>query len=966
MIRFQCPHCRGIVASDKWEAGAATVCAYCSKEVKMPDERLATGVVVGDFLLIRKLGEGGMGIVYLAHQLSLDRPAAIKILNEVYSQQPSAVQAFIKEARSAAKINHPNIVQAYAVGEDDGIYYLAMEYIDGKTMKAVLQENKKIAPRRAAEVIMQIAEALDCAWSEQKLIHHDIKPDNIMQCANERVKLADLGLAGVQGEDGNDESDEVVGTPQYISPEQLTGVATDTRSDIYSLGATFYHFVTGRFPYTGENTDEIARQHVYGTLVPPKEIEPELPQDLNDIIVKMMAKQPQDRYQNCRELAVALKKYLDNADKGSVNSGLSAGKLAAASASAEGVKPGSGLSGNGAQAKIVIPSGQSKLSLKIAGKKEEVKTPAPEAATSAAELASAPEKAPGAAADAPKAENAPKPVIKLALNKPSAAAPAAPAAAGKVEEDKEKQPQAAKAVEVVEEAEKTAVEVKAAVKVEEEKTPAAETPETAVTPGDGDKNNSLADEVNAEDSENTGRKKSGTVAVVLIIVTVLLLAAAGGGWYYWKHIMPKNTAAAEKSEPAESTPEIGKFVIPEAEEAFEETPSAVTEKPKVVYTPPAAVKAPVLSPFMKEARSLEQLYLDNKNSFVQRWKQRAGALKPKNDEEKKFYESLDDNYVTVDENLTVEPARKALDAAYKKQVDAIARRAEYLAFQKRITDYEKAAKAFAEASAENYAVDLERKMALLDFAMITAARTRRPADWQNFQKALTLAKAEPERVAGRKGFVPTAEKLAKYAEQLEFVAQQGKDFTQLLETNKFKNKKIEGKSATATVVSSNRNLVVFSVVTVPKAVAPKPAPKPAAKPAAKGKKAPAKPVAKPKPKPKPVAKPKPVKPQVHRIALMIKKPEDASEVNAWIKLIERDTGRSDQYFYYMLYNGYLEHSIASIAPDDFWKKRANKVMRNYFDRAIFMANSAQLAALKKSYGNWKDFQAALKAFEEKQ
>ena len=193
MIRFQCPHCRGIVASEKWEAGAATVCAYCSKDVNMPVERLSAGVVIGDFLLIRKLGEGGMGIVYLAHQLSLDRPAAIKILNTTFSQQTEAVQAFIREARSAAKLNHQNIVQAYAVGEDDGIYYLAMEYIDGKTMKAVLQENKKIAPRRAAEVIMQIAEGLDCAWSEQKLIHHDIKPDNILFVKGV-PKLADIGL----------------------------------------------------------------------------------------------------------------------------------------------------------------------------------------------------------------------------------------------------------------------------------------------------------------------------------------------------------------------------------------------------------------------------------------------------------------------------------------------------------------------------------------------------------------------------------------------------------------------------------------------------------------------------------------------------------------------------------------------------------------------------------------------------
>ena len=187
----------------------------------------------------------------------------------------------------------------------------------------------------------------------------------------------------------------------------------------------------------------------------------------------------------------------------------------------------------------------------------------------------------------------------------------------------------------------------------------------------------------------------------------------------------------------------------------------------------------------------------------------------------------------------------------------------------------------------------------------------------------------------------------------------------MLEKNKFKGKKIEGENAVATIISSNRNMVVFSVLTFPKVETPKVASKTKAQPkgkAAKGKKAPAK--AKPKPKAKPKAKP--ARPQVHKIALMIKKPEEAADVKAWIDVLERDMGRRDQYFYYMLYNGYLQHSIALIAPDKFWKKRADKVMQNYFDRLIFTATDAQLAALKKSYGSWKSFQDALKNFKEKQ
>ena len=988
MIRFQCPHCRGIVASDKWEAGAAAVCAYCSKAAVMPQNRLDAGMVIGDFLLIRKLGEGGMGIVFLAHQLSLDRPAAIKILNAEFSQQADSVQAFIREARSAAKLNHPNIVQAYAVGEDEGIFYFAMEYIEGKTMKAVLQENKKIGFRQAAEITLQVAEALDCAWNEQKLIHHDIKPDNIMQCANGRVKLADLGLAGKLGEDGNDDSDEVVGTPQYISPEQLTGVVTDTRSDIYSLGATIYHFVTGQFPYNGENTDEIARQHVFGTLVPPKNVNPELPQALNDIIVRMMAKMPGDRYQNCADLANDLRNFLNNDGKNTNTGGLT-GSAAAHTGST--LKLGGGLSGGGAQPKMIVPTGGSKLSIKIGGKKEEkapetpkAETPAPAAAPTAAETP-APAAKPSiklAVKKAPETEQ--ESSLNLAMNKPAAAVnppqesvpsaeteAAAAEAVETVEAAPEESKPAAKAG-IKLNAKKAAVETPAPEVKAEEKTEeaadkkaeesAGKTEEkapgkTEETPAADSENKDAANE-NAENDNAESKSKSGSVWLVIVIAAVVLAMAGGGVWYYLNYMRGKS---AGKEEQTANVPVV-KFELPPAQETAEADEPSAPAYTGSVYKPQAKPKAPVLSAFMTEARKLEALYLSNEASFVQSWKQRAGKLAPKTAEEKKLYELLDENYVAADERLTVEPARKALTDAYNKLLANVKRTAEVRAFQKRIVEAEKKALELSEASAENYTADLPRKMGLLDYAMINAARTRRPADWQNFQKALEIAKNEPKRVAEREGFDKAAKALAEYAERLAFVAEQGKNFTELLEKNKFKNKKIEGKNSAATVVSTNRTLAVFSVVTYPKVEAPKPAPKAKAKaPApAKGKK-PA-----PKPKPKPAAKPKPVKPTVHKIALMLKKPEDAAEVKAWVDLLERDMGRRDQYFYYMLYNGYLQHSIASIAPDKFWKKRVDKVMRGYFDRLVFVANDAQMAALKKAYGTWASFQESLKEFQNKQ
>ena len=267
-----------------------------------PESAFGAGIVIGDFIIIKQLGAGGAGVVFLAHQISLDRPAALKIIKEASpDSSDDPVNDLIREARSAAKLNHPNIVQAYAVGENDGVFYFAMEYVEGETMKSVLKHDGALDPKKAAKIIQQIAEGLQFAWDKQKLTHRDIKPDNIMLTSSGQAKLADLGLSRRAGEHSEeDDSDEVMGTPQYISPEQLTGATVDTRSDIYSLGATFYQFVTGRFPYEGPDVDEIAKQHVIGNLTPPKSVNHNVPDAVNSIIMKMMARYPEQRYQSPR------------------------------------------------------------------------------------------------------------------------------------------------------------------------------------------------------------------------------------------------------------------------------------------------------------------------------------------------------------------------------------------------------------------------------------------------------------------------------------------------------------------------------------------------------------------------------------------------------------------------------------------------------------------------------------------
>lgn len=301
-MRFQCPACKGIVSVNNKYLGHKVQCGHCKEVVSVPQSRVAPGAVIADFIIRKELGRGGMGIVYLSHQISLDRAAALKVLSSTYANDSQFVVSFIREARAAARLNHPHIVQAYSVGEDDGIFYFAMENIDGPTMKSVLKKQQKIPCDQAIVIIQQIAEALSYAWQELKLIHRDIKPDNIMLTENGKAKLSDLGLASIAGEIDDGDSDEIMGTPQYISPEHLTGAPMDTRSDIYSLGATFYHFVTGKFPYEGKNAAEIARQHLTGTLIPPHEVNPDVPKEVSRIIVKMMARDPMDRYQNAEEL----------------------------------------------------------------------------------------------------------------------------------------------------------------------------------------------------------------------------------------------------------------------------------------------------------------------------------------------------------------------------------------------------------------------------------------------------------------------------------------------------------------------------------------------------------------------------------------------------------------------------------------------------------------------------------------
>jgi beta-lactam-binding protein with PASTA domain/tRNA A-37 threonylcarbamoyl transferase component Bud32 len=253
----------------------------------------------GRYRIVRKLGSGGMANVYLAEDEDLGRRVAIKILNERYANDDLFIERFRREAKSAAALSHPNIVSVYDRGEAEGTYYIAMEVIEGRSLKELIMTRGPLPIAQALAYTHEILEALRFAH-RHGIIHRDIKPHNIL--IGERLKVTDFGIARA-GASQMTEAGSIMGTAQYLSPEQARGAPVTASSDLYSAAIVLYEMLTGKVPFTGDSAIEIAMKHLNDPPKPPSKIRPEIPEELDAVVLRALAKNPEDRYQTAEEFS---------------------------------------------------------------------------------------------------------------------------------------------------------------------------------------------------------------------------------------------------------------------------------------------------------------------------------------------------------------------------------------------------------------------------------------------------------------------------------------------------------------------------------------------------------------------------------------------------------------------------------------------------------------------------------------
>ncbi|HEX4979046.1 MAG TPA: Stk1 family PASTA domain-containing Ser/Thr kinase, partial [Acidimicrobiales bacterium] len=266
-------------------------------------------VFSGRYEILRHLARGGMAEVYLARDLMLDRPVALKVLFRELSVDRSFVERFRREAQAAANLSHPNVVPVYDWGEEDGTYYIVMEYVEGRTLSQMIRREGPLLPERAADIAADVAGALAFAHASG-VVHRDVKPGNVLVSKDGAVKVTDFGIARAANADQDlTQTGSVMGTATYFSPEQAEGRRVDARSDLYSLGVVLYEMLVGRPPFQGDNPMAIAYKHVREEPIPPRSANPDIPAQLETIVLQAMAKNPNDRYVTADEFRQDLLRF---------------------------------------------------------------------------------------------------------------------------------------------------------------------------------------------------------------------------------------------------------------------------------------------------------------------------------------------------------------------------------------------------------------------------------------------------------------------------------------------------------------------------------------------------------------------------------------------------------------------------------------------------------------------------------
>jgi beta-lactam-binding protein with PASTA domain/tRNA A-37 threonylcarbamoyl transferase component Bud32 len=254
----------------------------------------------GRYRVIRRLGSGGMANVYLAEDEELGRRVAIKVLDDKHAHDEQFIERFRREAKNAASLSHPNIVSIYDRGDSEGTYYIAMEYIEGRTLKDLIVARGPLPVDRAVSYARQILGAVRFAH-RKGIVHRDIKPHNVLVDTDGRLKVTDFGIARA-GASQMTEAGSIIGTAQYLSPEQARGAAVDQRSDLYSVGVVLHEMLTGSVPFTGDTPVEIAMKHISAVPQPPSTARPDLPDDLDLVVLRALAKDPRERFQTAEEM----------------------------------------------------------------------------------------------------------------------------------------------------------------------------------------------------------------------------------------------------------------------------------------------------------------------------------------------------------------------------------------------------------------------------------------------------------------------------------------------------------------------------------------------------------------------------------------------------------------------------------------------------------------------------------------